>query len=771
MTLRRPGRREIVLGLFLFLIAMNVVSLFVMLARPGAADPVALAFLAGRTLLFVGLMVLYRRGWDPARHIFALSVAFFSAQTLASGITAARMPLGLMVPILVAALVSDWRGILACGLFLLAVIGWKAGPSALVQAPETLLVFFSGLVLVLLIWIVLDNARRDAEAATEELRRSMSKLEFSSILLDKVGQSIIAGDFDNRITYANERAMRLHGWTAESVVGIPVPEGLVDRTEAQYVESVAAVKAGRTWSIESTAHDNGGRAYPVLLTLSPVRTSGGEIDGWVSVAVDLSALKAAEAALAESEKRYHDLVSSLPVIAFALDRDGRYTLSDGAALPLLGREPGAVVGQSIFDIHADSPKILADLRTAFSGTAVRTEQELMGYVFDVAYTPCKDEDGRVIGVTGVSMDVTARRLAENEVQRLNRELEARVIERTAQLKEANASLVSALEELKSAQARLVLSEKLAALGQLVAGIAHQLNTPLGAMASSASVMGKELSKGFLPFMRDYAALGPHERALAEDLFLTASRIGTVIDPRGERLRRHAIVRVLEDAGVEDAAALAADLAPILDEEGARRVLPLVGIPEGRRLLDSIQSVTTAMSAGNIIANAVEKASRLVRTLKLYSGQESGGEASVRMDLRSELRSLLALYGTRYGPGIDIAFRSDGDCEILGQRGELVQVFVSLLDNACQAMGLHGRLSVEAVRLGDRVLVSVADSGPGIDEAVRPRIFEPFFTTRKGGEGTGLGLDIARRIVERHAGNISFESEPGHTVFTVDLPGA
>ena len=92
-----------------------------------------------------------------------------------------------------------------------------------------------------------------------------------------------------------------------------------------------------------------------------------------------------------------------------------------------------------------------------------------------------------------------------------------------------------------------------------------------------------------------------------------------------------------------------------------------------------------------------------------------------------------------------------------------------LDNACQAMDYRGRLSVSAMAADGRVVVAVSDTGPGIPEDLKERMFEPFFTTKKPGEGTGLGLDIARRIAERHGGGISFSSVPGRTVFTVTLP--
>ena len=209
------------------------------------------------------------------------------------------------------------------------------------------------------------------------------------------------------------------------------------------------------------------------------------------------------------------------------------TLSDGAALSLLGSGAGAIVGRSIFELHRERPAVLDDFRVALAGNHVRSEVEQEGHIFAIAYDPILDADGRVTGVTGVAMDQTERRQAEAEVLTLNRELEARVEERTSQLNEANGSLLDAIEDLKKAQAKLVLSEKVAALGQLVASIAHQLNTPLGAISSSAAVMGKELSSGLLPFIEGYSELGREERDLVAELFDAASKKGPPLrSPRG-----------------------------------------------------------------------------------------------------------------------------------------------------------------------------------------------------------------------------------------------
>jgi signal transduction histidine kinase len=107
--------------------------------------------------------------------------------------------------------------------------------------------------------------------------------------------------------------------------------------------------------------------------------------------------------------------------------------------------------------------------------------------------------------------------------------------------------------------------------------------------------------------------------------------------------------------------------------------------------------------------------------------------------------------------------------IMALAGELNQVWTNLITNALDALGDSGTLRVSTRRAGDAVVVEVADTGPGMSAEVAEHVFDPFFTTKGVGQGTGLGLDISRRIVERHSGDITVESKPGNTVFRVRLP--
>ena len=141
-----------------------------------------------------------------------------------------------------------------------------------------------------------------------------------------------------------------------------------------------------------------------------------------------------------------------------------------------------------------------------------------------------------------------------------------------------------------------------------------------------------------------------------------------------------------------------------------------------------------------------------------------------VDVHDGIESTLTMLRHRLKYGVEIVREYDRDApKVCAYGSELNQVWTNLIENAVDAMGGKGTLRIRTAREVDRVLVEIGDNGPGIPAEIRHRIFEPFFTTKPVGQGTGLGLETVRRIVQKHRGEITFESQPGDTRFQVRLP--
>jgi signal transduction histidine kinase len=373
------------------------------------------------------------------------------------------------------------------------------------------------------------------------------------------------------------------------------------------------------------------------------------------------------------------------------------------------------------------------------------------------------------GLAALQAEVAERNRAEREVLALNEGLERLVQERTEALVRSNEELQGTIANLEAARAQLVESEKLAALGQLVASLAHELNTPLAAIASSNVSSSTALGE-FLVQLPDFASgLSGAERRVFDRLFSLAVSPPEWEPSGAARAWRHRASGILEAAGVAEAGTVAEVLADLgIRDLDADLVAALAGA-HGPELFSMVEQVFTVSRSRRIITVATEKATRTITALKSYVHLDQVGEP-VEFNLADEIEAVLTLYYGKLRLGVEVKTDFHPVPRIRGRRDGLSQVWFNLINNALQAMEYRGILGLAVFPASPGwVGFSVTDSGPGIPDAVRNRVFEAFMTTKKPGEGSGLGLSIVRQVVEAHGGSVTFDSVPGKTTFTVLLP--
>ncbi|MFL5817298.1 MAG: ATP-binding protein [Conexibacter sp.] len=317
-------------------------------------------------------------------------------------------------------------------------------------------------------------------------------------------------------------------------------------------------------------------------------------------------------------------------------------------------------------------------------------------------------------------------------------------------------------------------ERLAALGTMAAGLAHELNNPAAAANRAASDLIDAI-KAIGTALDAFVEAGV-EREEAEQLLrlqreaLDRAATCTALDALDAADEEDAMRDRLEDLGVADAWRLAEPLARArVDEAWLSDVARLAG-PATDAALRWVAASLTARTLAQELKDSTERMGALVGAVKSYAYMDRGG--LVEADVHEGLETTLVVLGHKLKhTRIEIVRDYDRTLPKLTVHGsELNQVWTNLLDNAIDALEETGTITIRTSLDGPCIRVDVADDGPGIPEELRARVLEPFFTTKEAGRGTGLGLDTARRIVEeRHTGTLSFDTSPEGTTFHVWLP--
>ncbi len=433
--------------------------------------------------------------------------------------------------------------------------------------------------------------------------------------------------------------------------------------------------------------------------------------------------------LQKSEARFRRIVDTANEGIWVLGPDSRTTFVNARLSELLGYRPEEMTGRppSDFMFEKDIPDYLERAAARRQGEAGKHEHRYRRsdgrrVWAIVSATPIMDPVRGYQGTVAMYTDITEKKVAEKELRRLNDQLEERVRDRTRQLEASHQEVQEAYRDLQSAHAQLLQQEKLASIGQLAAGIAHEINTPTQYVGDNLTFLEHTFADvvATLQQCRDLAARPSPART--------------------EEIQAH-LARALEDADLDF---LAEEVPHALAEsaEGVRRV------------------------AG------------IVRALKDFA--HPSGEQKKPVELDGLIRSTVEICRNEWKLVAELDLDLDPELPAVpGRRDELGQVLLALVVNAAQAIvdagpgapGTLGRIRVRTRVRAGWVEIEVRDSGCGIPAEQQRKIFEPFFTTKEVGRGSGQGLAIAYDIVtHRHGGELRVDSLPGEgATFTVRLP--
>jgi len=620
-------------------------------------------------------------------------------------------------------------------------------------------------------------ARIERQVTVSKVRMALreSEAKFQSVMESAI-DAIISADAEGKTLSWNKAATSMFGHTEAEVLGKSIEIIIPERFRTAHAEGIKRVSSGGAThaigkTVELAAICKSGDEIPVELSLATWFLD--EKRYYTGIIRDIGERK-------QAEQKFRSVTESAIDAIISANNKGEIISWNQAATKILGFSEEEAVGQWVEIIIPERfHKAHRNGMDRFSKTG---EAHAIGKTVELA---ARNKSGDEIPIelslstwmvrneryyTGIIRDIGERKRAEEALRQSEKELRRKSLE----MKEKNQELEATLKQINEMHNQMIIQEKMASLGKLSAGMAHELNNPASAAQRSAAHLQSILLKlqevlariGSIPFeeqqIKTFAVLDvlarerSHEPVELNVLTRTEREIALEEWLRGQGCRDHGeVVPALVNVGFvkEDLDEL---MKPFTGEQ-----VPVVIRWFGLKLTIYSLVEEIGLATGRIVT--------LVKALKTYTYMDQAPVQSI--DLRKELDNTLIIMRSKLKKGVEVVREYAEDLPAIeAYASELNQVWTNLIDNGIDAMEGSGTLIIRAKREDPWLVVEIEDSGPGIAPEHMSKVFDPFFTTKPPGQGTGLGLNISRNlIVQKHHGQMSVKSKPGATCFTVHLP--
>ncbi len=612
---------------------------------------------------------------------------------------------------------------------------------------------------------------------SSKLLDAMEELNKLSLVAKKTSNAVIITDQDKRIQWINQSAETITGYTLEELVGKTPRIFQNERSnQAELARIGHLLKMKEPVWAELLNQAKDGREYWVSLNIVPIKNEKGEHTGFLAVETDVTERKNLELQREIYVKQLEDSRAEINAINAGLEQivaEKTKHISSLALFPEQNPNP-------VFELLLEEEKVRyfnPAARATFGNIAEMTLQEFCqilhldlhdihvdekvefefnGLVFERNIFLL--ENGNVL--RGYLHNITLRKRNEMELSRLIDQL--KVAEQD--LTQKTIELEKSLEDLKIAQSEIISKERLSTLGMLIAGIAHEINTPLGSIKASGENMKHLFNEGIMKLI---STMKMDDLKQSITLYEQTQMLHFSTAEEREYLQRMMDrLSMIDDTSKKRKFARSLVQMGILTPNDV--VMRILQEPNAQEILQLSLNFVLIQRSINTTTASSEQGSKVVKALNSFAHGNLNAQKS-HFNLKENVETVLTIMWNKIKQGSHVVNHIPDDVTCFGLPDEMSQVWTNLVNNALQAANNKCDIAFEYHQVQGAHVIEVSNNGPQIPAEIIDKIFEPFFTTKARGEGTGLGLNIVRKIIEKQGGTISCSSEACVTKFTVTLP--